>query len=294
VLTDTADISAIRDALRRHDRAHARDLLRPALLSRPDADLWALAARACDTREAALGCLERALGLDPAHAGALALKDRLLASSPPEPPQPAGPLPMPPLAMFDPPLKPARNRRKRTTWDWLLLAAFTLLGASGGAFALSAVGVTSGFVTTLNQASGGPTPFADWQGVPLADVPNLPEVLPAARSSPLGSAGRATDVLDPGYAHEYRFEAQAGDEVAIYVQFLSLAANQVSRNIALVRPDGSSAAANCTRDYILLGDNNVALVCPIDLAGEWRVRLTGRANESTGAYFVGVEPMGGG
>lgn len=288
---------AIRAALRRHDRALARELLRPALKAQPTAELWALAARACDDPQSALRCLERALAQQPDHPETVYLLDRLrphMAASPATAP-PADPLPLPPLAMFDPPLKKARNpRRRRSVWDWVLLACMLLLGSSGGAYALNAAGLTTGFVTAVNQVTGGPAPVTEWGGIPLASVPNLPEVLPASQTESLGTAGRDTDVLDPGYTHEYSFEATRGEEVAVYVQFLSLSANYVSRNIALMRPDGTNAMRDCTRDTILEGDNNIALTCTIDISGSWRVRLTGRQHESTGAYFVGVEHISGG
>jgi hypothetical protein len=77
----------------------------------------------------------------------------------------------------------------------------------------------------------------------------------------------------------------------VYVQFLSLAANRVSRNVVVLRPDGSNATPTCTQDAILQGDNNVTLDCPIDKTGTWKVRILGRDRESVGAYFVGIQAV---
>ncbi len=97
-------------------------------------------------------------------------------------------------------------------------------------------------------------------------------------------------MLEPGYVHEYTFAGVHGQEYAIYVQFLSLGANRVSRNVVVLRPDDSDAT-NCQADAILQGDNNITLTCPLDATGTWKVRILGRAGESVGAYFVGVQQI---
>jgi hypothetical protein len=99
------------------------------------------------------------------------------------------------------------------------------------------------------------------------------------------------DVIEPGYAHDFTFDAETGSEIAIYVQFLSVAANRVSRNVVVLRPDGSDATPTCDRDAILEGDNNVTYICTIDADGTWVVRVLGREKESVGAFFIGEQTM---
>jgi hypothetical protein len=81
--------------------------------------------------------------------------------------------------------------------------------------------------------------------------------------------------------------------MAVYVQFLSLSANRVSRNVVLLRPNGSNATGGCERGTILQGDNNITLTCVLDTTGTWKIRILGRQGESVGVYFVGVEQMQG-
>jgi hypothetical protein len=297
----------VREALAAGDKAQARALLTPILRTTPSADAWVLAARACDTDEQAIRCLRRALELDMYHTDANRLLLKLEGVRPSEivqreqaeaaatrealrvrlktdviDPKQAGKI----ASM--PSVQPGKRRRSS---PWRLLGCVSLLvgGAACTLLTFNLIGVISGVVTAATVLTGGPTPIAEYEGVPLALMQNAPAILPASAVEPL--QGQTANVLDPGYTHAYTFPAEQGDEYAIYVQFLSLTANRVSRNVAVLNPDGRDIAPACTRDQILEGDNNITLICTITQTGLWTVRITGREGESVGVYFVGAQNM---
>jgi hypothetical protein len=266
-------------------------------MQNPNADLWALAAQACDDREQAIRCLRRALEIDPWHgqANRLLLK---IEGARPLAEQRRESKPMPAIVPIDdaPLAKPvkqgkAQPKRKRGGRRWIILLSILLFGSSCSLLTLNLIGLVSGPVTALTTLTGGPTPMAEIDGVPLEQVADAPAVAPAAQSEPIDA--RDADMLEPGYLHEYAFEAVVGNTAAVYVQFLSLGANRVSRNVAILDSSGRDRTADCDRSAILEGDNNVVYQCPIDRAGTWRVRILGRNGESVGAYFVGVEWLEG-
>lgn len=301
------DFERIREALNAGDKATARALLPPLIKTRPTADLWVMAARACETREDTIKCLRKALALDPYHnrANTLLLKvesmnaptaaewERLTTRETPRTAQPAPTI-----------QKQIKRKRKMTTWRWITLISFILLGSACSLFTLNMVGLIKGVFTTATILTGGPTPVAAIEGIPLAQIQNAPAIVPSSHREEIGqrsseddravrttTGGQDTDVLEHGYLHEYTFEATGGSEYAIYVQFLSFAANRVSRNVVVLRPDGTDAGAGCQRGQILEGDNNITLICHIDTAGTWNVRILGRDGESVGVYFIGIERM---
>ena len=294
----------IRDALNAGDKKAAQKMLRPLLNDHPTAEMWRLAAQACTTTEKAIECLRRAVALDPFHDGANRLLFKLESAQSmmlvvEEQPSvemltaPTHDL-TPPWAVTAETIAPPEVRqikKKSHKTRNLLLLCLLLLGIAASVFTLNVVGIISGPITALTMLLGGAAPVRDIGGVPITEVEAASTLISPSHSEPL--AGRDTDVLEPGYQHEYTFDGRFGQEAAIYVQFLSLAANRVSRNVVLLRPDGTDATVECTRDTILQGDNNVALTCRLDATGEWRLRILGREGESVGAYFVGVEQLGG-
>jgi len=302
----TVDLEPIHAALKAGDKAGARRLLTLILTAHPSADVWVLAARACDTDEAAIKCLRKALALDPFHTNANRLLLKLEGAIPPEairrereermaafatgeqlrqalPPQ-ANPL------VTEKRVRPVR--KPLSPWRMIGCLGVVVLGLSLSLLMMNLIGVVTGVFGTIARFTGGPTPVTEWQGVPLSQVENAALLLPAVQSEP--AIVRDADVIDDGYVHEYSFEGVAGQPVAIYVQFLSLGANRVSRNVAILRPDGSDGRGSCTPDRIIEGDNNIVFTCVINATGTWRVRILGRAGESVGAYFVGVEDFAGG
>jgi len=294
----------IRDALNTGDKKAAQKMLRPLLNNHPTAEMWRLAAQACTTNEKAIECLRRAVALDPFHDGANRLLFKLESAQSmmlvvEEQPSmemlvaPTHDL-VPPWAAPDEVSKTAevrQVRRKSHTTRNILLLSLLLLGIAGSVLTLNMIGIISGPITTLTMLMGGAAPVRDIGGVSINEVEAASTLISPSHTERL--EGRDTDVLEPGYQHEYTFDGRFGQEAAIYVQFLSLAANRVSRNVVLLRPDGTDATAECTHDTILRGDNNVALTCVLDASGEWKLRILGREGESVGAYFVGVEQIGG-
>jgi hypothetical protein len=196
-------------------------------------------------------------------------------------------------ALTEEPLKKVRRKKKRSPFRTILLISIVLLAMGCSLVTMNLAGIITGPITLLNRLLGGGAPVTEIDGVPLYQVAEAPVIVRSSFTKPLNNENRDANVLDPGYAHEYTFEASDGAEMAIYVQFLSLGANKVSRNVVLVRPNGNDATGICEHNAILQGDNNVTLTCPIDENGRWKVRILGRAQESVGAYFVGVERMDG-
>jgi hypothetical protein len=308
----TAELEPIRAALKNGDKATARQLLPPLLKAQPTADLWTLAALACEQKQDGIKCLRKALALDPLHTQANRLLFKWEGAKPPSADEwqrltGDNTAPLPEKITAKPlPLKKVRHKGKRSPWRWVGILSFLLLGSACSLFTLNMAGVINGVFTRATVFLGGPTPVSQWNGQALANVDNAAEVIPASQSEQIGeirgaddpavrtsTGGRDADVLDPGYSHQYTFEAQAGDQYGIYVQFLSVGAARVSRNVAVLRPDGSSATETCEHESILQGDNNVAYICDIHSSGTWSVRILGREGESVGAYFVGIEQIQG-
>jgi len=279
-----ANLQPIRDALTAGDKKKAQELLRP-LLRQPTPELWVLASKACATREQAIDCLRRALALDPYHTDANRLLLKLEGARPGGIPEPVK------VQINEKDLLPLKKvKRKPVNWTrriMILLGVF-LLGSSCSLLTLNMIGVVSGPIGLVIQVTGGPKPVTEVEGVPLAQAgDDAVMAVAAAQSEP--AQVRDTDVLDNGYLHEYKFDGVEGDTALIYVQFLSLTANRVSRNVAVVAPGGRNIADDCARDRILQGDNNVTFTCELPRTGEYVIRILGRTNESVGAYFVGVE-----
>lgn len=319
----------IREAIRAGEVSRARKLLSPLMKSQPnDPEVWVLAARACSTTEQAIVCLRQALKCDPLHSEANRLLLKVEGSKPsevskavsieetvvsnrsiealigddpydylPDRLRPA-PTPMgvargvaPVAAATDPNFAPRRRRKERNPWKIIGCGGLMLLLFSFSLLVMNMAGLISGVLSTATVLTGGPTPVSVWEGVPLEQVEDAPLILPAMQSE--AAQPRDTDVLDHGYTHEYTFSGLRGQQLAIYVQFMSFGANRVSRNVAILRPDGSNATRSCMQDRILQGDNNITYVCDIDADGVWQVRIVGRRGESVGAYFVGVEAVSG-
>jgi hypothetical protein len=123
-------------------------------------------------------------------------------------------------------------------------------------------------------------------GVPPANAPSGGESVPNGGSG--GTSGESTtsyfvvkpiksveikhqkpvsDVLDAGQTHEYTFDAQRGEELAVGIQFLSPNAKKVSANVAVLDPDGANAESACQRDSILTDGSSVAFICNVYKSG---------------------------
>ncbi|MFN8531729.1 MAG: hypothetical protein U0670_24245 [Anaerolineae bacterium] len=297
------DLQPIKDALAAGDKKTAQQLIRPLLQAQPTADLWVLAAQACATKEASINCLRRALALDPYHTQANCLLLKVEGVKPAEAiradeaaaqaaaaASEAARAAHPIIAEDTLRKKQSRAKKPKGRGSCLVrLLLLMLLSTSCTMLTLNLVGVVSGPLSAIGQLMGGPTPIANWEGTPIAEVANAALVVPAAQSKPVQP--RAVDVLEPGFLHEYVFQATLNTEVAIYIQFLSTAANNVGRNVAIVNPQGDDVTRHCEQRGVIEGSNNIMYTCPIQEAGTWQVRLLGRANESVGAYFIGFEVL---
>lgn len=298
------DLIPIVGAINAGDKARARTLLQSLLNTSPSAEAWYQASRVAEKPEHELVCLQRALGYDPLHREA---RRRLSELQPaPVPAVPTTPVtpdkrrttternvatelvkdqPKPLLAE-DVPLKKARRRRKRGTWFYIGIVAAVLLSLSSSYFVMLVLG--SPLPGRLRSLLGAEAPVTEINGVPLDQVPDAVFKVAPSRSSAVTKVEPLADILEPGVAHEYTFEARAGEEVAIGIQFFSPSAQRVNRNIGILDPQGKDAVRQCSRDQILQGDNGAVITCQIDRSGVWQVRLLGREGESSGAYVVSV------
>ncbi|MGB1287392.1 MAG: hypothetical protein ACPG7F_12715, partial [Aggregatilineales bacterium] len=165
-----------------------------------------------------------------------------------------------------------------------------LLSMSCSVFAFRAIGWLPSQVTgTLNTLLGGMAPVYEIDGIPIEDRYDAPLIMTPAMIKDASPQGM--EVMDAGYLHEHQFDGLAGAEYAIYVQFLSDQANQVSRNVVVLNPFNQDATGSCQRGNILEGDNNITLICSLNNTGTWKLRVLGREGESVGAYFIGVQKL---
>ena len=279
------ELKAIRDAMDAGDKAAARKLLRPLLRQHPTADIWHLAALACETDEQAIKALRKALELEPLHSPANRMLHRLEGAKPGQAQPSTTPLKEEEL----PPLKKVRYQRKRTTWTYIGCAGSILLSLTATLLVMSFTG--SPILGELLGLFSGSGPVREIDGTPVQEREDAPLVVAPQQSKTLTDAQTLSDTLSGGYTHEYTFDARAGEEVVVGIQFFSPTASRVSRNVAILNPIGRNAENQCMRDRILQGDSGTVLICRIDGTGVWRVRIFGRDGESTGAYVVSVERL---
>jgi serine/threonine protein kinase len=248
--------------------------------------------------------LRRALDVAPQHSEANRLlfrlegaKPRQVAISVPSPvsttPQEVKALPQfdrnPRKASYQ-----ARAERQRT-WTRIGCISSLILSLSCTLLTFRMAGLASSLFTALKTAGGGPTPVLEIDGEPISDAPNAPLfVEPEKEVTLTDTQSQAADVLDPGYAHDYLLEMYGVNRLmAIYVQFISLTAHNVSPHVMILSPDGQNAEAYCERDAsaILVDNSGVTFICRIYVPGIWTVRILGVEGESSGAYVVAYSPL---
>jgi hypothetical protein len=281
------------------------------------ADDFVRLAERTENREEAIGYLRLALALDAWHAKANRLIIRLEGARPPipgsEPAQAArksaelkavrtqqtavvqpangetaeadSTVPTEALA----PLKKPRRKRKRTVWTYITIASIVLLNVTLSLFVAFALGTD--FAGKLRNLVIGRSPSQTINGTPMRDIPNIALTLTPSYNRDLTDQKTTGDIMVAGDVHEYKFQAATGQELAINVQFISLTAKKVGRNVGIVRPDGTNAENTCQRDSILKDGSSVVFICKIDKTGLWHVRIYGIVNQSTGAYVVGIQSM---
>lgn len=271
----------------------------PQVTTPPGVQVEALVAQAEDevNRDRAIELLKQAIEIDPWHNKANRLLHRMdevksLYERPISMPDVEPEIkPLPDMERKIRPTAQDKRRARRSRWTRLGCLGGILLSASCSLFMFSVVGILPGFLSSMIVLLGGPSPVGEVNGVPIEDIPDAVMIVPPSQSKPVTS--REMDILANGYNHEYTFEAVLGEEVAVYIQFLSVAASSVSRNVAIIDPNDRNYVDFCQWNRILQGgDNNVAFICPINATGIWKVRVLGRNEESIGAYFIGVERLG--
>jgi hypothetical protein len=228
------------------------------------------------------------------------------------------------------PFKQPQRRRRRSRWFYIAIGSSILMSTSLTYFALMALGsglpgqirglitgirpvilepdATLVYATPVAVVDGTPyygrplseigdanaTPVRDINGTPVYARPDAVIVVEPSKSQALQHQQPISDILEPGFAHEYVFDGFQGQELAIGVQFFSPTASRVNRNVVILDPDEVGTDRVCDRDRILEGDNGVAFICQINKTGQWKLRLFGREGESSGAYVVALEVFGEG
>lgn len=297
------NLHQVQAALKAGDKAAARQLIKKVLQTAPSAEGWYLAAHAMDDNAQAIKCLKKALELDPWHNAANRYLLKLegapsLFAAPPRPAPSENDLlatqPLPDLKRKVRVTETQRRAQRRRAWSRIGCLGGVVLSMACSLFTFSLIGMVPGFIGTVGQLFGGPPPTTEIDGVPIREVPNAAALITPSKS--VQASDRAVDVLDHGYVHEYTFQAFTGEEVLGYIQFMSLGASRVAKNILILNPDGDVAPDTvCVflgDSGILGGQGNVTFSCLIDRSGTWRIRVLGVQGESIGAYFAGVESLG--
>jgi hypothetical protein len=289
-------IEQIRATFDADDKKRARAMLKEHLRTNPSADGWYLAATWTKDRDSKIQFLRKALELDEWHTDANRLLHRLEGSAPKDAQRPqtewdkdTG------MKHFNEidrsksrDLNEAHKDRQRMWTQFGCMFGMMLMFFVTG-FTMRAVGVIS--MGGLNAFLGQATPVAEVDGVPLAESETaIFRMPPALRNQ---ATNQDMEIVDAGYLHQHDFDGRAGEQYAIFVQFLSVSANAVSQNVAIVASDGTDITASCERTTIIqsAGDTGIAYVCTLPMTGSYAVRILGVQGESVGAYFIGVEKL---
>ncbi|MEQ8672260.1 MAG: hypothetical protein RLP44_01110 [Aggregatilineales bacterium] len=291
-------------ALRNEDKAEARRILKPILQANPTADAWFLAANAMETDEQAIACLKKAIALDSWHAnanrmllkleGTKTINERIRDTSTQEvvSVSPTA-TPLPKLKRKPRATKVDTRAARRRMWTRVGCVSFFVVSFSCSVMTFSLIGLVPGVIGAFIQATGGPPPVTEFDGVPIEDVQNAALFIEPAVSEQ--ATDRQVNVLEHGYVHEYSFDARAGDEYAIYIQFMSFSSTNVDGNTLVIDPNGdlTNSCVSLGESGILGGEGNITIECQIGITGTWHVRVVGINGESVGAYFAGVERIAG-
>jgi serine/threonine protein kinase len=256
------------------------------------ANEWVEAASNAASQAEAISALKQALALEPLHSKANRMLFQLEGARSLNSKAPAKPV-SPPVAPveLEPLKKVSRPKRKRSVWTYVGIAAFILSSLTTTFIVLSFQGnrTTGDLVNFLL----GNRPVNDIDGTPVQKIPNVVLTVQPNQTKEVRTGQRLGDTLDHGIAHQYYFDANAGEEVNIGVWFVSPSANQVARNVAVIDPQGIDARALCQAEQFIPGaDTNIGFICRINQTGRWQVRLFGIEGQSTGAYFVTIERGG--
>ena len=192
-------LTPIHAAIEAGDKKAARRMLKPLLDASPSAELWYVAACACENADQEVGCLRQALKIDAQYAPARARYRELKAASEVE---------MPPLDMLvlvddDMPtyelltefpelaqrfrprpavniqaIKAQQSRRRSRQWTVVGCGGWILMSISLSYFAMTVLG--SPLPAQVRQLFGGSTPIARDAGTPVFGQPTA-NIIRAAR-----------------------------------------------------------------------------------------------------------------
>jgi len=292
-------LEAIQSLIDNGEQQVARQQLKTVLKTNPSAQAWYLSALVADDPNQQIKCLRQALKLDEFHTPSNRLLYKIEGGMPQAEREKRKrreemlkTREITPLEKIDRQKKQDRfqKHRARQKARTRLGCLFSLLlSVSCSMFAASVVGMFPGFIGTITTIIGGPQPVYEIDGTPIEQRDDALEIMTPAQSNP--ASNQDVEIMDHGYLHEYVFSARQGKTYAAYVQFMSLNANHVSRNVAIVDEQGYDVTASCEREHILDGDMGIAYICEAHSSGRWAVRILGINGESVGAYFVGVEAL---
>jgi hypothetical protein len=292
-------VEKIQTLIDKGDNKRARYYLKQILKEDPSADAWYMMALTLDDELQQIKCLRSALKMDAFHSPSNRLLHKVEGGMPlheqekrKREKEKRENREVVPLKKIEREMKKDRFQRhaerQRTRTRYGCLFSF-LLSASCSLFAITAVGMLPGFIGTMASIFGGPKPVYEVEGTPIEERPDAIVIMTPAQSN--DASNQEVEIMDHGYLHEYKFDAVQRESYAIYVQFMSVSANHVSRNVVIIDPEGTDATGLCERQRILEGDMGTAFTCQANMSGEWAVRILGVTGESIGAYFVGVEKL---
>jgi hypothetical protein len=244
-------LDQVRGSLSRGDTEKAHKMVRWLLKNEPSAEAWFLAAQLVDDKDEKIQALRQAIRLDTWHKEANLQLYKLEGAKPKEIikretewDRKVGEKPVTEIKRQlkeDRYRKQAARNRSYTRFGCMFSILFsvffslTVFRAAG----LLSPAITSKISALLNQ----PTPAEAFGGTPLALV-ERPQ-LHMTPSHVEAAVSQDVEILDAGYLHEHTFKGVPGQEYAIYVQFLSLTAKRVNRNVMIVDPNNGEAGQRC-------------------------------------------------
>ncbi len=270
------------------DHSGKQMAVRPITLPGESAEDWFQKALKTKEKYESIGYLKRALEIDPLHSKANRLLFQVEGANPNKKQEQPRQTPTPIEPGDLEPLKKVRQERKRSPWTYIALAGFVLMNATLLLVVLTALGQGGNIMAVIDTLRGSPAPVLDINGTPARDIPNIVLTVQPDHSDTIRSEAPASDVLDAGRSHEYRFNASSGAEAAIGIQFFSPTARNVKENVVILNPAGQDSTNLCQQDSILQDASGIAYICVINMSGTWRVRVFGIEGESTGAYVISV------
>ncbi len=302
VMTDHVSRRVLVDLQSSHQSTTEQDAVDVPAFWEPEkptltADDLVEAAKDAMNDEEALGYLRRALEINPWHDQANRMRLKLEgAHSPvttttkiPAVVAPTQPLPELKRNIW---MTDAQRERvsRRKTRRRIGIISVVMLSMACTALTFSLVGIIPGVIGFTTQLLGGGRAVTQIDGVPIEDIPNAAALVPPSKS--VGAPQQGADAIDHGYSHEYVFAAQSGQEYYIYIQFMSVSAGNVAKNVAVLDPSGGivtdTACQSLGDSGLLGGEGNTTITCEINQNGFWKVRILGVRGESVGAYFIGV------